>query len=116
MSEFKACNFEAHATGWRLHIEFSVGLLGQLSSGRFKSKDIRSILLIIKKKASESNIKTCLGTINTCEKATEVHWRAVLTRRQGKPLLLVVGQEESLLLRLTLGALEVKDFNLLLDA
>ena len=116
MSEFRVCDFEGHATGWRLHIEFSVGLLGRLSSGRFKSKDIKNILLDIKQKALESNIKTCLGTINTCEKATEVHWRAVLTRRQGKPLLLVVGQEESLLLRLTLGALEAKDFNLLLDA
>lgn len=116
MSEFKSCDFEGHATGWRLHIEFSVGLLGQLAPGRFKSKDIRRILLDIKQKALEANIKHCEGTINTCANATEVHWRAVLTRRQGKPLLLVVGQEESLLLRLTLGALEVTDFNLLLDA
>lgn len=116
MSEFKSCDYEGHATGWRLHIEFSVGLLGQLSSGRFRSKDIRRILLTVKQKSLESNIKQCEGTINTCEKATEVHWRAVLTRRQGKPLLLVVGQEETLLLKLTLGALNTKDFNFLLDA
>ena len=116
MSEFKSCDYEGHATGWRLHIEFSVGLLGQLSSGRFKSKDVKNILLTIKQEAREVNIKQCEGTINTCENATQVHWRAVLTRRQGKPLLLVVGQEETLLLKLTLGALEAKDFNRLLDA
>ena len=116
MSEFKTCDYEGHATGWRLHIEFSVGLLGQLSSGRFKSKDVKNILLALRQKALKADIKQCEGVITTCEKATEVHWRAVLTRRQGKPLLLVVGQEESLLLRLTLGALEAKDFNRLLDA
>ena len=116
MSEFKSCDYEGHATGWRLHIEFSVGLLGQLSSGRFRSKDVKNILLTIKQRALKADIKHCEGVIKTCEKATEVHWRAVLTRRQGKPLLLVVGQEETLLLKLTLGALEAKDFNRLLDA
>ena len=116
MSEFKPCDYEGYRTGWKLSVEFSVSLLEKLSSGRFKSKDIRSILLTIKQKALKANIKQCLGTINTRANATEVHWRAVLKCRQGKPLLLVVGQEETLLLKLTLGALNTKDFNLLLDA
>ena len=68
MSEFKSCDYEGYRTGWKLSVEFSVSLLEKLSSGRFRAKDIRSILLIIKQKAREVSTKHCEGVIKNCEK------------------------------------------------